>query len=230
MKEIFATSLFFGVGISVGTYLLGVAIKKRVNFFLFNPLLLAIILTIATLLVSGIEYKEYYEGAKYLSYLLTPATVALAIPLYEQVVIIKKNPTAILVGIASGVLTSGITIFAMSLLFKLGHIEYVTLLPKSITTAIGMDLSAELNGIVPITVAAIMITGLFGNIAGGVLCRILGIKNPIAKGIAIGTASHVMGTSKAMELGKIEGAMSSLSVAVAGAMTVGAAILFQGLI
>lgn len=230
MKEIFATSLFFGVGISVGTYLLGVAIKKRVNFFLFNPLLLAIILTIATLLVSGIEYKEYYEGAKYLSYLLTPATVALAIPLYEQVAIIKKNPTAILVGIASGVLTSGITIFAMSLLFKLGHIEYVTLLPKSITTAIGMDLSAELNGIVPITVAAIMITGLFGNIAGGVLCRILGIKNPVAKGIAIGTASHVMGTSKAMELGKIEGAMSSLSVAVAGAMTVGAAILFQGLI
>lgn len=230
MKEIFATSLFFGVGISVGTYLLGVAIKKRVNFFLFNPLLLAIILTIATLLVSGIEYKEYYEGAKYLSYLLTPATVALAIPLYEQVAIIKKNPTAILVGIASGVLTSGITIFAMSSLFKLGHIEYVTLLPKSITTAIGMDLSAELNGIVPITVAAIMITGLFGNIAGGVLCRILGIKNPIAKGIAIGTASHVMGTSKAMELGKIEGAMSSLSVAVAGAMTVGAAILFQGLI
>jgi putative effector of murein hydrolase len=230
MKEIFATSLFFGVGISVGTYLLGVAIKKRVNFFLFNPLLLAIILTIATLLVSGIEYKEYYEGAKYLSYLLTPATVALAIPLYEQVAIIKKNPTAILVGIASGVLTSGITIFAMSLLFKLGHIEYVTLLPKSITTAIGMDLSAELNGIVPITVAAIMITGLFGNIAGGVLCRILGIKNPIAKGIAIGTASHVMGTSKAMELGKVEGAMSSLSVAVAGAMTVGAAILFQGLI
>ena len=230
MKEIFATSLFFGVGISVGTYLLGVAIKKKVNFFLFNPLLLAIILTIATLLVSGIEYKEYYEGAKYLSYLLTPATVALAIPLYEQVAIIKKNPTAILVGIASGVLTSGITIFAMSLLFKLGHIEYVTLLPKSITTAIGMDLSAELNGIVPITVAAIMITGLFGNIAGGVLCRILGIKNPIAKGIAIGTASHVMGTSKAMELGKIEGAMSSLSVAVAGAMTVGAAILFQGLI
>ena len=230
MKEIFATSLFFGVGISVGTYLLGVAIKKRINFFLFNPLLLAIILTITTLLVSGIEYKEYYEGAKYLSYLLTPATVALAIPLYEQVAIIKKNPTAILVGIASGVLTSGITIFAMSLLFKLGHIEYVTLLPKSITTAIGMDLSAELNGIVPITVAAIMITGLFGNIAGGVLCRILGIKNPIAKGIAIGTASHVMGTSKAMELGKIEGAMSSLSVAVAGAMTVGAAILFQGLI
>lgn len=227
MRDILATSLFFGMGISMGTYLLGVAIKKRVNFFLFNPLLLAIILTIATLLVTGIEYQEYYEGAKYLSYLLTPATVALAIPLYEQVTILKKNPTAILVGIASGVLTSGITIFAMALLFKLGHIEYVTLLPKSITTAIGMDLSAELDGVVPITVSAIMITGLFGNIAGTQLCRLLGIKNPIAKGIAIGTASHVMGTSKAMEIGKVEGAMASLSVAVAGCMTVGAAILFK---
>ena len=227
MRGILATSLFFGMGISMGTYLLGVAIKKRVNFFLFNPLLLAIILTIATLLVTGIEYQEYYEGAKYLSYLLTPATVALAIPLYEQVTILKKNPTAILVGIASGVLTSGITIFAMALLFKLGHIEYVTLLPKSITTAIGMDLSAELDGVVPITVSAIMITGLFGNIAGTQLCRLLGIKNPIAKGIAIGTASHVMGTSKAMEIGKVEGAMASLSVAVAGCMTVGAAILFK---
>jgi putative effector of murein hydrolase len=118
----------------------------------------------------------------------------------------------------------------MALLFGLGHTEYVTLLPKSITTAIGIGLSQELDGYVAITVSAIMITGLFGNIAGGVLCRILGIKNPIAKGIAIGTASHVMGTSKAMELGKVEGAMSSLSVAVAGAMTVGAAILFQGLI
>ena len=227
MRDILATSLFFGMGISVGTYLLGVAIKKRVNFFLFNPLLLAIILTIATLLVTGIEYHEYYNGAKYLSYLLTPATVALAVPLYEQVTILKKNPTAILVGIASGVLTSGITIFAMALMFKLGHIEYVTLLPKSITTAIGMDLSAELDGIVPITVSAIMITGLFGNIAGAHLCRLLGIKNPIAKGIAIGTATHVMGTSKAMEIGKVEGAMASLSVAVAGCMTVGAAILFK---
>ena len=230
MKEILGSSLFFGVGISVGTYILGTIIKKKVNFFLFNPLLLAITMTIATLLVTGIEYREYNNGAKYLSYLLTPATVSLAIPLYEQVTILKKNLAAILIGIASGMLVSGISIFAMALLFGLGHTEYVTLLPKSITTAIGIGLSEELDGYVAITVSAIMITGLFGNIAGGLLCRLLGIKDPIAKGIAIGTASHVMGTSKAMEIGKIEGAMSSLSVAVAGCMTVGAAILFQGLI
>ena len=230
MKEILGNSLFFGVGISVGTYILGTIIKKKINFFLFNPLLLAITMTIATLLVTGIEYSQYNNGAKYLSYLLTPATVALAIPLYEQVAILRKNLTAILIGIASGVLCSGASIFAIALLFGLSHTQYVTLLPKSITTAIGIGLATELDGYVAITVSAIIFTGLIGNIAGDLLCRILHIKHPIAKGIAIGTATHVMGTSKAMEIGEIEGAMSSLSVAVAGIMTVGAAILFQSLI
>ena len=230
MKEILGNSLFFGVGISVGTYILGTYIKKKCNFFLCNPLLLAITMTIATLLLTGISYQQYNDGAKYLSYLLTPATVSLAIPLYEQVKLLKKNMTAILIGIASGVLTSFISIFAMALMFKLNHTEYVTLLPKSITTAIGIGLSEELNGYVAITVSAIMITGLFGNIAGVGICRIFGIKNPVATGIAIGTATHVMGTARAMEIGEVEGAMSSLSVAVAGCMTVGAAIIFEGLI
>ena len=230
MKEILGNSLFFGVGISVGTYILGTYIKKKCNFFLFNPLLLAITMTIATLLLTGISYQQYNDGAKFLSYLLTPATVSLAIPLYEQVKLLKKNMTAILIGIASGVLTSFISIFAMALMFKLNHTEYVTLLPKSITTAIGIGLSEELNGYVAITVSAIMITGLFGNIAGVGICRIFGIKNPVATGIAIGTATHVMGTARAMEIGEVEGAMSSLSVAVAGCMTVGAAIFFEGLI
>ena len=230
MKEIMQESLFFGVALSVGTFILGLSLKKRVNIFLFNPLLVSIVCTIAVLLLTGISYEHYNSGAKYISYLLTPATVALAIPLYEQVQLLKKNLTAILIGIASGVFTSLISIFAMSLLFKLGHTEYVTLLPKSITTAIGIGLSEELDGYIAITVAAIMITGLFGNIAGDIICRIFGIKHPIAKGVAIGTASHVMGTSKAMELGEVEGAMSSLSVAVAGFITVFAAILFKGLI
>ena len=133
-------------------------------------------------------------------------------------------------GIAAGVVTSLSSIFVMAMLFKLSHTEYVTLLPKSITTAIGIGLSTELGGYISITVTSIIITGLFGNIAADLMCRIFGIKNPVAKGVAIGTATHVMGTSKAMEIGKIEGAMSSLSVAVAGAMTVGAAILFKNLI
>ena len=132
-----------------------------------------------------------------------------------------------MIGIASGVITSAVTILILALLFKLNHAQYVTLLPKSITTAIGIGLSEELGGYVAITVSAIMITGLFGNIAGELLCRILGIKHPVAKGIAIGTSTHVMGTAKAMEIGEIEGAMSSLAIAVAGCMTVLASILFE---
>ena len=230
MKEILGNSLFFGVGISIGTYILGTIIKKKVNFFLCNPLLLAITMTIATLLVTDIEYSQYNNGAKYLSYLLTPATVALAIPLYEQIMLLKKNMTAIITGIASGVLASCVSIFAMSLFFALNHTQYVTLLPKSITTAIGIGLSQELGGYVAITVSTIILTGLLGNIAAEQMCRLFGIKHPIAKGVSIGTATHVMGTAKAMEMGEIEGAMSSLSVAVAGCMTVGAAILFENLI
>lgn len=227
MNGILHNSLFFGVALSIGTFILGTMIKRRCNIFLFNPLLVSITITIATLSLLHIEYSTYNESAKYLTYLLTPATVALAIPLYEQLMLLKKNVTAILIGIASGVLCSGVSIFIMAQMFGLDHTQYVTLLPKSITTAIGIGLSAELDGYVAITVSAIIFTGLIGNIAGDLICRMLHINNPIAKGIAIGTATHVMGTSKAMEVGEVEGAMSSLSVAVAGCMTVGAAILFQ---
>lgn len=230
MKELFTGSLFFGGALSIGMYAIGLFIKKKCSFFLFNPVLIAITGTIATLLILDIDYATYNSGAKYITYLLTPATVALAIPLYEQVSLLRKNFTAIMVGIASGVLASFCSIFALALLFTLNHTQYVTLLPKSITTAIGIGLSQELNGYVAITVSAIIITGLFGNIAADLLCRLFGIKHPVAKGISIGTATHVMGTAKAMEMGEIEGAMSSLSVAVAGFMTVGAAIFFEHLI
>jgi putative effector of murein hydrolase len=227
MKEFVSNSMFFGITLSLAAYAVGIIAKRRLKLFIFNPLLVAIALTIAVLLVSGIEYDAYNSSAKYLSYLLTPATICLAIPLYEQYKLLKKNFTAIIVGIASGVLTSLTTIFLMALLFKLGHYEYITLLPKSITTAIGIGLSQELEGYVSITVAAIMITGLFGNIAGDIICKVCGIKHPVARGIAIGTSAHVMGTAKALQMGQIEGAMSSLSIAVAGCMTVAGAILYS---
>lgn len=230
MKAMLSDSLFFGVALTLVAYIIGVWAKKRFRLFIFNPLLVSIVLTVSVLLMLDISYTAYNSGAKYLTYLLTPATVSLAIPLYEQVSVLKKNPTAIFVGIASGVIMSAVSIFAMSLLFGLTHTEYVTLLPKSITTAIGIGLSEELGGYVPITVATIILTGLFGNIAGDVLCRMCRIKNPVAKGVAIGTSTHVMGTAKAMEMGEVEGAMSSLSIAVAGCFTVFVAILFEGLI
>ena len=230
MKELIGCSVFWGIGATLIAYIIGLLLKKNFKLFIFNPLLVAIALCIALLAVTGIKYEEYNNGAQHISVLLTPATVCLAIPLYEQLQLLRKNYIAILIGIASGVLTSGFTIFLMSLLFNLNHTQYVTLFPKSITTAIGIGLSQELDGYIAITVAAIMITGLFGNIAGDMLCKILRIKNNVAQGIAVGTASHVMGTSKAMEMGAVQGAMSSLSVAVAGCMTVLSAILFENLI
>ena len=151
----------------------------------------------------------------------------MAVPLYEQIEVLKKNALAILAGIFSGVLTSMLCIFSFALLFKFDHQLYVTLLPKSITTAMGIGVSQELGGIVTITVMTIIVTGIIGNILADVIFKVFRIKHPVATGAAIGTAAHVIGTSRAVELGEVEGAMSGLAIAVAGLMTVGAAIVFS---
>ncbi|HHV11263.1 MAG TPA: LrgB family protein [Clostridiales bacterium] len=226
MKDILYDSTYFGVLVSIFAYGLGSLVKKKYKLAIFNPLLISVVAVILFLLVFRIDYESYNEGAKYLSYLLTPATVCLAIPLYEQLGLLKKNVKAIMAGLVSGVITSLTCILALSLLFRFNHQEYVTLLPKSITTAIAMGLSEEMGGIVTITVAVILITGVLGNIIAEHVCRLFGIKDPIAKGIAIGSAAHAVGTVKAMEMGEVEGAMSSLSIAVAGLITVVGASIF----
>lgn len=230
MNELMQNSAFAGVTLSLVSYMLGMELKKRLKCGIFNPLLISIAVSIAVLLAVHVDYDTYNMSAKYLSWLLTPATVCLAIPLYEQLALLKKNWAAVLAGIVSGVLTSMACVFALALMFGLNHQEYVTLLPKSITTAIGMGVSEELGGYVTITVAVIVITGVLGNILGELVCRIFGIKEPIAKGLALGTSAHAIGTAKALEMGEIEGAMSSLSIAVAGVLTVAGASLFAGLI
>lgn len=227
IKDVFQDSVFFGVFISIVSYIFGMFLKKKLKLAIFNPLLVSTTIIIILLLSLNIDYQDYYDGAKYLSYLLTPATVCLAIPLYEQFELLKGNYKAIICGIFSGVLASLSSVFAMSLLFKLTHEEYVTLLPKSITTAIGMGISEELGGYVDITVAVIIITGIIGNVFAEIICRIFKIKEPIAVGIAIGTSSHALGTAKAIEIGEVEGAMSSLSIAVAGIFTVIGASIFS---
>ncbi len=226
MSELLGDSLFFGVVVSVLAYQVGVWIKRKWKLAVFNPLLISIVLVAAVLLVFDVDYERYNEGAKYLSYLLTPATVCLAIPLYEQLEQLKKNAKAIAAGILSGVLSSLGSVLALAAAFGLSHEEYVTLLPKSITTAIGMGVSEELGGIVTITVAVIIVTGVLGNIIAELVCRIFRIHEPVAKGIAIGSASHAIGTAKAMEMGEVEGAMSSLSIAVSGLLTVVGASVF----
>lgn len=219
-------SLFFGLFISLLGYEIGVLMKRKWKIAIFNPLLVSISLIILLLKLCHISYGDYNSSAKYISYLLTPATVCLGVPLYEQMEILKKNAKAILCGIIAGVLASMGSVLGLSVLFGLSHEEYVTLLPKSITTAIGMGVSQELGGIVTITVAVIVVTGIVGNILAEGVCRLARIEEPVAKGIGIGSSSHAMGTTKAMEMGEVEGAMSGLSIAVSGLITVAGAALF----
>lgn len=226
MAELMSASAYCGVVLSLGTFFLGDWLKKKLKWRFLNPLLLSILFTLGFLLVCGVDYDSYYEGAKILSYLLTPATVCLAVPLYEQFEALKKNWRAVLTGILAGVAASLLSILAMAVLFSLEHEEYVSFLPKSITTAIGMGVSEELGGYVPVTVAVIIITGVLGNVIAEPVLRIFRIREPVAKGIALGTASHAIGTARAMELGEVEGAMSSLSIVVSGILTVVGASVF----
>jgi len=226
MNELLSQTAFFGVIISLITYEAGLWIKKKTGLALANPLLIAVILIVIFLLIFDVDYETYESGAKYIGIFLTPATVSLAVPLYRRIEMIKKYPKAIFAGIAAGVLTAMVSIFLMSLAFGLNHQQYVTLLPKSITTAIGLGVSEKMGGIMGITVVAISITGILGNIVAETVCKIFRIEEPIAKGLAIGTSAHALGTAKAIEIGEVEGAMSSLSIVVAGIMTVIAVSIF----
>lgn len=226
MKEFLTGSVFFGLLLSIAAYELGMVLKKKTGLGILNPLLIAVAVVIAVLALTGIDFESYESGAQYLSYMLTPATVCLAIPLYEKIELLKRDFKAIMAGIISGVITSVVCVLAMSVLFSLEHGQYVTLLPKSITTAIGVGVSEELGGIVSITAAVIVITGILGNVIGEITLKIFRITDPVAKGIALGSAAHAIGTTKAMELGETEGAMSSLSIAVSGVLTVIAASVF----
>ncbi|MDO4287190.1 MAG: LrgB family protein [Eubacteriales bacterium] len=226
MNDVMVNCTYFGAFLTIAAFLFGQWCKKKWKFAICNPLLIAVIVIMLLLVVCDIDYDSYYEGAKYISYLLTPATVCLAIPLYQQLELLKKHAAAILVGVFSGAIASMAGILGLSILFGLTHEQYVTLLPKSITTAIGMGVSEELGGLVTITVAVIIMTGILGNVIASAVCRLFHIEEPIAKGLAIGTASHAIGTARALEIGQVEGAMSSLAVAVAGILTACTASLF----
>ena len=207
MNDFFQNSMFAGVTLSLISYILGVTLKKKLKLSIFNPLFISIIISIAVLCLGQVDYETYQEGANLLSYLLTPATVCLAVPLYEQWELLKKNYKAVLCGLLAGTITSMSTVFLLSTLCNLSHTEYVTLLPKSITTAIGMGVSEELGGYVTITVAVIVITGVLGNMIGGFVCKVFHIEESISKGLAFGASSHAIGTAKAVEMGEVEGAM-----------------------
>lgn len=230
MGNFLSNSIFFGVLLCLLSYQAGVFLRQKTKIAAFNPLLISIIIVIFVLVMFNIKFEDFYKGSKYISFLLTPATVALAIPLYSKLTLLKSNFKAIMSGLIAGVLTSLISIFVMSLLFGLSHENYVSMLPKSITTAIGIGVSEELGGVSTITTAVIIVTGVFGNVSADIVYKIFNITNPIAKGIGLGSSAHAIGTSKALELGETEGAMSSLSIAVAGIITVIFASFFAKLI
>lgn len=193
---------------------------KKTKIILLNPLLISMVFTIVFLIIFDIDYQTYYVTMDFLDYVLSPATVCLAVPLYKQMSILKKNIKAILGGIISGVLSSMVGILFFSIIFQFSHVMYVTLLPKSITAAIATSISQEMGGVESLTVPVVILTGITGHIISEKIFKIFKITDPIAKGIALGSASHVMGTAKAIEMGKVEGAMSSLSITVTGVITV----------
>ncbi|MDE7220691.1 MAG: LrgB family protein [Oscillospiraceae bacterium] len=231
MSEIFAACSCFGLLMAMGTYQLARAINKRVGKEVCNPLLFATLLCGAVLLGTGTEYDIFYEnGGKILEFLLTPATICLAIPLYKQFKLLKKNAGAVLAGCVAGVAAHMAGCALMLFIFHMEAAEYISLLPKSITTAIGKGLSEELGGFPAITMATIMLTGLFGAVAAPPLLKLFRVTEPVSQGLAIGTSSHAAGTSRAVQLGEIQGAASSLAIVVTGLLTVVAAPVFARLV
>ena len=237
MAEILSKVSLLPLVLTLGTYLFGVWLQKKVKSPLCNPILVSVVLVVGTLLalqwIPGLSLDSteeqkglldlYLDGTQGITWLLTPATVCLALPLYEQLKVLKKNLPAILTGVLAGTVTSLAVILLMCHLLGTDRTISVSLLPKSITTAMGIVLSAQNGGIEALTTAVIIVTGIIGALTGSILCKIFRFRNPIAQGVAFGTASHVVGTSRANELGALTGAVSSLSLAVAGIFT---AILF----
>lgn len=219
MSEFILSIPVWGVALTLGAFALGTYINKKTGQAIFNPLLLGSIFVIVFLSLVQIPFAEYKGSVSFLSYLLLPATVSLAVPLYEQWLPLKKNAVAVVCGIAAGSVTSVLCIIAMSWILKLDPVLSASLMPKSVTSAIGAEVAEELGGIGSLAGALIILTGIVGNLSAVTLCKICKLHDPVARGVAIGTGSHAVGTSRALQMGRIEGAVSSLSIAVAGVLT-----------
>ena len=224
MAELLQNFSLFPLVLTLASYQIGLWCQKKTRSAICNPLLIAALLSIGVLLLVGMEPQVYAAGTAGISWLLTPATICLAVPLYEQVQVLRKDLKAIFAGILAGTLTSLASVLLLCILFGLDDVLTISLLPKSVTSAMGMALSEQSGGNAAITTAVIGVTGVVGSMVGTPICKLLKITNPIAQGAAFGTAAHVIGTSKANELGALQGAVSSLSLACAGILT---AVLFR---
>lgn len=230
LNDFLSGSAAWGVLLTLAAFALGALINRITGKAIFNPLLLGSIFVIIFLSVCKIPYADYKASAAPVNYLLLPATVALAIPLYEKWDLLRENAAAIIAGISVGTLVSLGSALALALALDLTQEQYATLLPKSVTTAISMDVAAELGGIAALTGAIVILTGIAGSLLAETVCKVFHITDPIAKGVGIGTSAHAVGTSKALQMGEVEGAMSGLSIAVAGVLTAVLCPVFVSLI
>ena len=230
LNDFLSLSAVWGVLLTLAAFGLGALINRLTGKAFFNPLLLGSIFVIILLSVLKIPYPDYKESSAPVSYLLLPATISLAIPLYEKWDLLKENAAAIIAGISVGTFVSLGSALALALVFDMSHEQYVTILPKSVTTAISMDVAGELGGITALTGAIVILTGIAGNLLAEAVCKWFHITDPIAKGVGIGTSAHAVGTSKALQMGEVEGAMSGLSIAVAGILTAVLCPLFAQLL
>ncbi len=219
MAEVTA-SPFFGIAISILAFAIGIWVQKKTGLIICNPLIIAIVLVSGVLLIFKIPYEHYNEGGSIINMFLAPATSCLAVSIYTRVELLKKNWLPILVGCTAGSLTSMGSVLLLCRLFGLDETMTVSLLPKSVTTPVAVSISESHGGLVPITVVAVIITGILGSILAPWLIRIFRVKDSVAAGLAIGACSHAMGTSKAVELGETEGAMSGLAIGICGIVTV----------
>ncbi len=220
MNKLLIDSPFLWITLTIGVYLLAARLQKRWPIALFTPLLFSLVVIISVLLILDIPYETYELGGKSIGLFVTPATVALGIKLEKSYVYLKKYYMAILTGIISGVILHTVMIFVFGLLFKFNSEMVATLFPKSITTAIAVGISESLGGVVSLTVAIIVFTGIVGAVVGPAVFKYMKIDDPVAQGVALGSSAHAMGTSKAIELGEVQGAMSGLSIVVTGIVVV----------
>ncbi len=220
MKQIFIDSGYLGIVLTLFSYLISFKINKRFKYTILNPILISTAIIISILVFFNIDYSIYKDSTQQLSILLTPATICLAVPMYKEIDILKQYKGAILISVFIGSICAVLSVILISLFWGFDIIITKSLMPKSITTAIAIEVSKEIGGIPTITIMSVVLSGILGAIITEKVCKIFKIKNPIAIGLAHGTSSHAIGTTKALEIGKIEGAISSIAIIVTGLITV----------
>ncbi len=226
MKETVFSSPFFGITISIVAYSIGVWLNKKTKMALINPLLISYVIIIPLLVLLNIPLEWYKRGGDIINMFLSPATAVLAITVYRQRKLLKDHILSVIVGSIAGSLTSLLVVYALCRLLLMPDEITVSMLPKSITTPMAIAVSESLGGIEAVTVLAVIITGISGNILGPILIKVFRIKNEIAQGMAMGAASHAVGTSKAIELGEVQGALSSIALVMSGIITVILSLIF----